>query len=95
VLLFSIGQVVAEQVYLFIKLVCIGWMICSQDGLLLLTSSAWGIPQSALWSMDNFFDQKTGFEVQYMEFSKSVQDRIVGTSESKAYVSYLSIKNIY
>lgn len=59
-----------------------------KDGLLLLTSSSWGHPLSALWSMDKFFDQKAGFvDDQYMEFSKCVQDRIIGTADTKANVS--------
>ncbi|XP_067935368.1 DDB1- and CUL4-associated factor 1-like isoform X2 [Watersipora subatra] len=59
----------------------------SRDGMLLLTSSSWSRPLSALWSMDNFFDQKVGFdEDQYVEFSKCVQDRIIGTAETKAHV---------
>ena len=59
-----------------------------QDGMLLLTSSSWGRPLSALWTMDNFFDQKIAFaEEQYVEFSKSVQDRIVGTCDTTAKVN--------
>ena len=39
--------------------------------------------------MDSFFDQKVGFEDdQYVEFSKQTQDRIIGTYDSKARVSY-------
>ena len=61
-----------------------------QDGSLVLTSSSWGRPMSALWSMTNFFDQKMGFvEEQYVEFSKCVQDKIIGTSEITANVSFL------
>ena len=38
--------------------------------------------------MDNFFDQKIAFaEEQYVEFSKSVQDRIVGTCDTTAKVN--------
>lgn len=56
--------------------------------MLLLTSSSWGRPLSSLWTMDSFFDQKIGFaEEQYVEFSKQVQDRVIGTCDNQAQVS--------
>lgn len=57
--------------------------------MLLLTSCSWGSNLSALWTMDNFFDQKIGFPYdQYVEFSKLTQDRILGTSAGTAKVQF-------
>lgn len=57
----------------------------SRDGSLLLTSSSWGTPLSGLWTMNDFFDLRTGFdEDSYVEFSKQAQDRIVGTKDATA-----------
>ncbi|OXU21314.1 hypothetical protein TSAR_001940 [Trichomalopsis sarcophagae] len=59
---------------------------CNQRGDLLLTSTAWRSPMSALWSMGMFFDMKIPFEHEdYVEFSK-LQDRIVGTQAEVATI---------
>ncbi|XP_022098805.1 DDB1- and CUL4-associated factor 1-like isoform X2 [Acanthaster planci] len=59
----------------------------SRDGKLILTSSTWSNPMSALWSIGDTFDKKHTFQHdQHVEFSKLSQDRIVGTKEEKAYI---------
>uniref|UniRef100_A0A8C4R3X2 DDB1- and CUL4-associated factor 1 n=1 Tax=Eptatretus burgeri TaxID=7764 RepID=A0A8C4R3X2_EPTBU len=59
----------------------------SRDGMLLLTSSIWGQPLSALWGMKDVFDMKHGFvDDHYVEFSKLCQDRIIGTKAETAHV---------
>ncbi|XP_075228537.1 lisH and WD40 domain-containing protein mahjong isoform X6 [Lycorma delicatula] len=52
----------------------------SSDGSLLLTSSTWRRPLSALWGINNYFELKFSMvEDDYVEFSKLTQDRIIGT----------------
>ncbi|KDR23940.1 protein mahjong [Zootermopsis nevadensis] len=52
----------------------------SRDRSLLLTSSTWRRPLSALWSINKFFEMKFALEEEeYVEFSKLNQDRIIGT----------------
>ncbi|XP_011866253.1 PREDICTED: protein mahjong [Vollenhovia emeryi] len=54
-------------------------MECNQRGNLLLTSTAWRSPMSALWDIGAFFEMKLPFENEdYVEFGK-LQDRIIGT----------------
>ncbi|XP_015592149.1 protein mahjong [Cephus cinctus] len=61
-------------------------MECNQRGNLLLTSTAWRSPMSALWSIGNFFDMKLPLENEdYVEFSK-LQDRIIGTQGELATI---------
>lgn len=60
---------------------------CNKRGDLLLTSTTWRNPVSALWSLGAFFDMKIPFDAdEWVEFSKS-QDRIVGTQGEVAAVS--------
>ncbi|PNF26674.1 DDB1- and CUL4-associated factor 1 [Cryptotermes secundus] len=52
----------------------------SRDRSLLLTSSTWRRPLSALWSINKFFEMKFALEEEeYVEFSKLTQDHIIGT----------------
>ncbi|XP_055598270.1 protein mahjong, partial [Uranotaenia lowii] len=54
---------------------------CSKDGRLLLTSSAWRSPMSALWNIEgNRFSQKLQWdEEEYMEFPNVRQDKVLAT----------------
>lgn len=59
----------------------------SRDGKLLLTSASWGVPHSALWSIDGIFSMKNSFvDDHYVEFSKLSQDRVIGTKEQVAHI---------
>lgn len=59
----------------------------SNDGSLLLTSSTWRRPLSALWGIDNFFKLMFAMdEDEYVEFSKLNQDRIIGTKGEVATI---------
>ena len=61
-------------------------MECNQKGNLLLTSTAWVSPMSALWSIGAFFEMKIPFENEdYVEFGK-LQDKVVGTQTESATV---------
>ncbi|XP_034192618.1 lisH and WD40 domain-containing protein mahjong isoform X1 [Osmia lignaria lignaria] len=61
-------------------------MECNQRGNLLLTSTAWRSPMSALWSIGTFFDLKLSLENEdYVEFGK-LQDRIIGTQGESATI---------
>lgn len=61
-------------------------MECNKRGNLLLTSTSWISPMSALWSIGTFFDMKLPFENEdYVEFGK-LQDRIIGTQTETATV---------
>ncbi|XP_044751258.1 protein mahjong [Coccinella septempunctata] len=54
----------------------------SRDGKLLLTSSiynTWGKPISALWQFEGYQSKWTFDEEEHVEFSKVVQDKILGT----------------
>ena len=56
-------------------------------GDLLLTSGMYRPPFSCLWAVGDFFDMKYSFEEEeYVEFSKTVQDKIVGTKGETATV---------
>ncbi|XP_046446583.1 DDB1- and CUL4-associated factor 1-like isoform X1 [Daphnia pulex] len=56
-------------------------------GDLLLTSGMYRPPYSCLWAVGDFFDMKYSFEEEeYVEFSKTVQDKIVGTKGETATV---------
>ncbi|KAL3852286.1 hypothetical protein ACJMK2_015948 [Sinanodonta woodiana] len=58
----------------------------SKNGSLLLTSTMWGtLHGSSLWSWENM-ENKYNFEDFYVEFSKLVQDRIVGTKDETAHI---------
>lgn len=61
-------------------------MECNQRGNLLLTSTAWRSPMSALWDIGAFFEMKLPLEnEEYVEFGK-LQDRIIGTQAEIATV---------
>ncbi|XP_053986195.1 protein mahjong [Hylaeus anthracinus] len=61
-------------------------MECNQRGNLLLTSTAWRSPMSALWSIGTFFDMKLSLENEdYIEFGK-LQDKIIGTQAESATI---------
>ncbi|CAH0556965.1 unnamed protein product [Brassicogethes aeneus] len=58
----------------------------SRTGELLLTSTTWGRPVSALWGMKEY-DMKIPFnEEEHVEFSKVKQDRIIGTKNETANI---------
>ena len=58
-----------------------------RTGDLLLTSGMYRPPFSCLWTVGDFFDMKYAFEEEeYVEFSKTVQDKIVGTKGETATV---------
>ncbi|KAK0076783.1 hypothetical protein PV325_004862 [Microctonus aethiopoides] len=64
----------------------INHMECNKKGNLLLTSTVWRRPMSALWSIGTFFDMKLPIEAEdYVEFSK-LQDRIIGTQAESATI---------
>ena len=47
---------------------------------LVITSANWRLPYSKIWSIGEFFEEKLSFrEEEYLEFSKLVQDKVVGT----------------
>lgn len=59
----------------------------NRSGDLLLTSGIFRPPFSCLWSVRDLFEMKCAFEdEEYVEFSKSVQDKIVGTKEETATI---------
>ncbi|XP_032678323.1 protein mahjong isoform X1 [Odontomachus brunneus] len=60
---------------------------CNQRGNLLLTSTAWRSPMSALWDMGTgFFEMKLPLETEdYVEFGK-LQDRVIGTQGESATI---------
>lgn len=59
----------------------------SRDSKLLLTSSAWRRPLSALWNFSDRFEMKHSFEEDYyVEFGKLSQDRIIGTKYETAHI---------
>ncbi|XP_015439812.1 PREDICTED: protein mahjong [Dufourea novaeangliae] len=61
-------------------------MECNQRGNLLLCSTVWRSPMSALWSIGTFFDMKLSLENEdYVEFSK-LQDKIIGTQGESATI---------
>lgn len=60
----------------------------SIDGRIILTSSTWGRPLSAVWSTENMYVIKYPLDVEdYVEFSKVNQDKILGTKGEVATVS--------
>ncbi|XP_078596446.1 DDB1- and CUL4-associated factor 1-like isoform X1 [Branchiostoma floridae x Branchiostoma japonicum] len=59
----------------------------SRDGSLMLTSGSYGRPLSALWSMNGVFTRKMSIaEDNHVEFSKLVQDRVIGTKNEIAHI---------
>lgn len=61
--------------------------IIFKDGSLLLTSSAFVKPLSSLWRIGETQEHMINFPDEYfVEFNKTVQDRIIGTQGSKATV---------
>ncbi|XP_072760257.1 protein mahjong isoform X1 [Anoplolepis gracilipes] len=59
---------------------------CNKRGNLLLTSTAWRSPMSALWDIGAFFEMKLPLENEdYVEFGK-LQDRIIGTQGESATI---------
>uniref|UniRef100_A0A915PMW3 LisH domain-containing protein n=1 Tax=Setaria digitata TaxID=48799 RepID=A0A915PMW3_9BILA len=59
----------------------------SKDGSLLLTSSAFVKPLSSLWRIGETQEHMINFPDEYfVEFNKTVQDRIIGTQGSKATI---------
>lgn len=60
-----------------------------EDGSLLLTSSAFVKPLSSLWRIGETQEHMINFPDEYfVEFNKTVQDRIIGTQGSKATVFF-------
>jgi len=65
-------------------------------GTLLLTSSAWRTPYSCLWSFGDFFDsQQTFHDEDYVEFSKSVQDKVIATKNDTAIIYDIATGQFY
>ncbi|XP_030755161.1 protein mahjong isoform X2 [Sitophilus oryzae] len=65
-----------------------------RTGELLLTSSTWGRPVSALWGMKTF-DMKFPFnDEEHVEFSKVLQDRIIGTKGEVATIFDINTGNV-
>ncbi|XP_054275283.1 protein mahjong-like isoform X2 [Macrosteles quadrilineatus] len=59
----------------------------NRDGTLLLTSSTWRRPLSALWSVNSLFTMKFAMDDdEYVEFSKLTQDRVISTKNEHANV---------
>ena len=59
----------------------------SRDGKFILTSSSWRTPYSTMWSMGEFFESKMLFpEDDFVEFSKSTQDKVIGTANEVATI---------
>ncbi|XP_069101399.1 DDB1- and CUL4-associated factor 1-like isoform X2 [Argopecten irradians] len=61
----------------------------SKDGRLILTSCEvdWeNTNGSTLWSYGDILDSKYSFEDYYVEFSKHIQDRIIGTRDDTAHI---------
>ncbi|XP_034942278.1 protein mahjong isoform X3 [Chelonus insularis] len=59
---------------------------CNKKGDLLLTSTVWRRPSSALWSIGQSFDMKLPIDNEdYVEFSK-LQDKIIGTLNETAKI---------
>lgn len=59
----------------------------NREGTLLLTSSTWRRPLSALWSINSMFEMKFPMdEEEHVEFSKMTQDRIIGTKAEIATI---------
>lgn len=58
----------------------------SRDGRFVLTSSAYSQPTSALWKTQDMVDMQRSFEDEHIEFSKLLQDRIVGTKDGTAHI---------
>jgi len=57
----------------------------SKDGKLILTTTIWMQPLSALWGFSDILEMKMSFpEDQYVEFSKQVQNKVLGTAYSAA-----------
>nr|XP_018897865.1 PREDICTED: protein mahjong isoform X2 [Bemisia tabaci] len=60
---------------------------CNKAGNLLLSSTTWRRPLSAMWSVDKVFEQKYAFyEEEFIEFSKLVQDKVIGTKSDIATI---------
>lgn len=61
---------------------------CNKDGTLVVTSSAWRPPLSALWSIENRqFQLKLNWEdEEYMEFANQSNSHILGTRSEKATI---------
>ncbi|KAH3892821.1 hypothetical protein DPMN_016951, partial [Dreissena polymorpha] len=60
----------------------------SKDGKLVLTASSYGIMySSALWSWGSeTLDNKFNFEDHHLEFSRHIQDRLIGTKDETAHI---------
>ena len=84
--LFNLNTVVDEATYSFHD-TYLFHLEPSWSGDLLLTSGMYRPPFSCLWTVGDFFDLKYAFdEEEYVEFSKTVQDKIVGTKGETATV---------
>lgn len=61
---------------------------CNREGNLILTSSTWRSPLSALWNVENkqFALKLQWEEEEYMEFSNVTQDRLLGTTSELATI---------
>ncbi|XP_076269885.1 lisH and WD40 domain-containing protein mahjong isoform X2 [Rhynchophorus ferrugineus] len=66
----------------------------NKTGDLLLTSSTWGRPVSALWGIKTF-DMKVPFnDEEHVEFSKVLQDRVIGTKGEVATIFDITTGNV-
>lgn len=61
---------------------------CSRDGSMVLTTNTWQKPLSVLWKIDNkqFISKMNFDDEEYAEFSKLVQDKVLGTLNEKATI---------
>ncbi|XP_059078551.1 DDB1- and CUL4-associated factor 1-like isoform X2 [Tigriopus californicus] len=67
----------------------------NREGKLLLTSSAWRIPYSGLWSLGEFFENKMNFNHdEYVEFSNVHQDKVIGTKGEKAKIYDINTQKV-
>ena len=47
---------------------------------LVITSTTWRLPYSKIWKIGEFFEEKMTFkDEEHLEFSKLIQDKVVGT----------------
>ena len=59
---------------------CINHIQPSNNTNLVITSASWRLPYSKIWTIGEFFEEKMSFrEEEFLEFSKLVQDKVVGT----------------
>ena len=59
---------------------CINHIQPSNNTNLVITSASWRLPYSKIWTIGEFFEEKMSFrEEEFLEFSKLMQDKVVGT----------------